>query len=80
MIATLGNFFLLDVDNEKELKNCHNEAYSVKLPKLKGWSTNIRSNQILNKINKWDEKDITSRNNLLLQALSENIWAIEKND
>ena len=80
MITALGNFFLLDVDNEKELKNCHNEAYSMKLPKLKDWSRNIRSNQILNTINKWDEKEIISRNHLLLQALSENIWAIEKND
>lgn len=76
MIATLGNFFLLDVDNEKELKNCHNEPYSKKILKLKGWSKNIRSNQILNTTTQWDESNIISRNNLLLKALSENIWAI----
>lgn len=76
MIATLGNFFLLDVDNEKDLKNCHNEAYAKKLAKLKGWSKNIRSNQILNTISKWDDTTITSRNNLMLKAFAENTWTI----
>lgn len=76
MIATLGNYFLLDVDNEKDLKNCHNEPYAKKLSKLKGWSKNIRSNQILNSISKWDETIITSRNNLMLKALAENTWKV----
>lgn len=52
MIPTLCNYFILDVDNDKELKNCHNEPYAQKLPKLKVWSKNIRSNQILNSISK----------------------------
>lgn len=76
MIATLGNFFILDVDNDKELKNCHNDPYATKLVKLKGWSKNIRSNQILNTIVKWDEKSITGRNNLMLKAFAENTWAV----
>ena len=76
MIATLGNYFLLDVDNEKDLKNCHNESYAKKLPKMKGWSKNIRSNQILNTINKWDETTITGRDNLLLKAFAENTWKV----
>ena len=76
MIATLGNYFLLDVDNEKDLKNCHNESYAKKLPKMKGWSKNIRSNQILNTISKWDETSIISRNNLMLKAFAENTWKV----
>ena len=76
MIPTLCNYFILDVDNDKELKNCHNEPYAKKLPKLKGWSKNIRSNQILNSISKWDETSIVSRNNLMLKAMAENTWKI----
>ena len=76
MSVTLGNYFLLDVDNEKELKNCHNEDYGHKLLKLKGWSNNIRSNQILNTITSWDERSITNRNNLMVKALGEILWAI----
>ena len=76
LIATLCNYFILDVDNDKELKNCHNEPYAKKLPKLKGWSRNIRSNQILNTISKWDETSIVGRNNLMLRAFAENTWTV----
>ncbi len=76
LIATLCNYFILDIDNDKELKNCHNEPYAKKLPKLKGWSRNIRSNQILNTISKWDETSIVGRNNLMLKAFAENTWAV----
>ena len=60
----------------KDLKNIHNASYAKKLPKMKEWSKNVRSNNILNTINSWDETNITSRNNLLVKALSETIWAI----
>ncbi len=74
--VTLGNYFLLDVDNEKTLKNIHNASYAKKLPKMKEWSKNVRSNNILNSITSWDETNIINRNNLLVKALSETIWAI----
>ena len=74
--VTLGNYFLLDVDNEKDLKNIHNASYTNKLPKMKEWSKNVRSNNMLNSITSWDETNIINRNNLLVKALSETIWAI----
>ena len=76
MIPTLCNYFILDVDNDKELKNCHNEPYAKKLPKMKGWSKNIRSNQILNTISKWDETSIVRRITLMLKAFAENTWTV----
>ena len=74
--VTLGNYFLLDVDNEKIFKSIHNASFSIKLPKMKEWGITIRSNNILNNITSWDEASITKRNNLLVKALSENIWAL----
>ena len=74
--VTLGNYFLLDVDNERTLKSIHNASFVNKLQKLKEWSTTIRSNNILNSITSWDETSITRRNNLLVRAMSENIWAL----
>ena len=72
--TTLGNYFLLDVDKEKDLKNIHNAPFSKKYPKMRGWSNNIRSNNILSNLTSWDESSITNRNTLLVRALAENIW------
>lgn len=74
--VTLGNYFLLDIDNEKSLKSIHNASFATKLPKMKEWSTTIRSNNILNTIASWDETSINKRNNLLVKAMSETIWAL----
>ena len=77
MTVTLGNYFLLDVDNEKALKNIHNAPFPKKLAKMRDWGTNIRStNNILGNVTIWDEKSVTNRNNLLVKALGENIWVI----
>lgn len=76
MTVTLGNYFLLDVDNEKSLKNMHNAQFAMKLNKMRVWGANIRSNNILGSITSWNERSITNRNNLLVKFLCENIWAV----
>lgn len=77
IIATFGNYFLLDVDNEKEFKAFHNDPFSLKIQKMKQWGKNIGSNNILNSISSWDEKNIIKRNNLMVKFFDERIWPLD---
>lgn len=77
IIATLGNYFLLNVGNDKELKKIHNEPFAKKLKAMQKWSDNIRCDQILDKCTKWSETEITNRNNSLSTGFCNKIWFID---
>lgn len=76
LIGTLGNYFLLDVTNEKLFKNCHNEAFGQKVELLRDWSRNIRSGNLLGQCHVWSEQTITNRNNVFANGFNEQIWPI----
>lgn len=77
LIGTLGNYFLLRVDdNEKAIKKAHNEAFGVKRSNMRNWSQNVRCCQQLDTLTEWIEKNINSRNNKLAKAINEELWKI----
>ena len=76
LIGTMGNYFLLDVTNEKIFKNCHNEPFEKKVELLKDWSRNIRSGNLLGQCHSWNEQTITNRNNVFANGFNEQIWPL----
>lgn len=78
LINTLGNYFLLRVDdNEKAIKKAHNEGFAKKLTSMIGWCKGVRSCQQLTSMpTGWQEKDINSRNNTFAKIINENIWTV----
>lgn len=79
LINTLGNYFLLRVDdNEKAIKKAHNEGFAKKLTSMIGWCKGVRSCQQLDPkmLSSWQEKDINSRNNTFAKIINENIWTV----
>lgn len=78
LIGTLGNYFLLRVDdNEKAIKKAHNEGFAIKLFCMLGWCNNVRSSQKLTPtLAGWSEKDINVRNNSFAKLVNENIWNV----
>ena len=78
LIGTLGNYFLLRVDdNEKAIKKAHNEGFAKKLSCMLGWCKNVRSCQKLTPtLPGWQEKDINARNNHFAKLVNENIWTV----
>jgi hypothetical protein len=78
LIGTLGNYFLLRVDdNEKAIKKAHNEGFAKKLSCMLGWCKNVRSCQKLTPtLPGWLEKDINARNNHFAKLVNENIWTV----
>ena len=77
IISTLGNYFLLSVDNDKELKKIHNEPFPKKIKAMKKLSDNIRCCQILDNCKNWSETEIINRNNSLSTGFCNKIWFTE---
>lgn len=77
LIGTLGNYFLLDDVEMKELKKIHNNSLTKKLPKLRQWVKDIRSSETpLNNMAQWEIRDITRRNNIYAEKFCNDIWPL----
>lgn len=81
LIGTLGNYFLLDDVETKELKKVHNLSLAQKKPTLIEWVKNIRSSETtLNTLTIWDKSAIRKRNDAYAEKFCKEIWPINYND
>ena len=81
LLGTLGNYFLLDDIDTKELKKVHNIALTLKKETILRWTQGIRSSHIpLKQINNWDSSEIRKRNNGYAEKFCKDIWPINNND
>lgn len=75
LIKSLGNYFLYDVAGESVVKKSHNSDLATKKTDINQWIANIKSSDMLSRINTWNSQDISNRNTDIATIFSR-IWLI----
>lgn len=78
LIQTLGNAFMLELENvdEKQLKRIRNKSFNDKKEFYKPYIGNVQSSNILKNQIIWDISSIESRNENFARIFSERIWKL----
>ena len=76
LVSSIGNYFLLE-GVAGDIKKSHNMSLDDKKSNMKKWSSGITSSDnMLNSIQKWENKDIRTRGTQLCLKFSNDIWKL----
>lgn len=76
LVSSIGNYFLLE-GVAGEIKKSHNMSLDVKKSSITKWSSGITSSEnMLQAIRTWENKDIRTRGTQLCKKFSEDIWTL----